>query len=83
MDYKNKLLLNPRKIFTYVVNRKYSKMNASITHRLIEQGLCKLNDDCRFDSSGYNAKYVTYPLMNQKTNEVIAFSVTQVKESGN
>ena len=54
---------------------------ASVTHRLIEQGLCKLSGDGRCDSPGYNAKYLTYSLINQKTNEIIVFSITQVTEA--
>ena len=57
-------------------------MNASITHRLIEQGPCKLCDS-QCHSPGYNAKYLTYSLMNQKTIEIIAFSIAQVTEAGN
>ena len=54
---------------------------ASVTHRLIEQGLCKLSGDGRCDSPVYNAKYLTYSLINQKTNEIIVFSITQVTEA--
>ena len=56
---------------------------ASVTHRLAEQRLCKLSGDGRCDSPGYNAKYLTHSLMNQKTNEIIAFSVTKVTEAAN
>ena len=56
---------------------------ASVTHRLTEQRLCKLSGDGRCDSPGYNAKYLTHSLMNQKTNEIIAFSVTKVTEAAN
>ena len=58
-------------------------MNTFITYRLIEQGSCKLSVDGQCDSPGYNVKYLTYSLMNQKTNEIIAFSITQVTEIGN
>ena len=34
-------------------------------------------------SPGYNAKYLTYSLMNQKTIEIIAFSIAYVTEAGN
>ena len=55
----------------------------SVTHRLIEQGLCKLSGDGRCDSPGYNDKYLTHSLINQKTNEIIVFSITQVTEAEN
>ena len=60
----------PDKFLARAVNKNYSKMNASVTHRLIEQGLCKLSGAGWCDSSGYNAKYLTYSLMNQVTNEI-------------
>ena len=71
------------KILTCFVNKNYSKINASITHRLIEQRPCKLSGDGRCDSPGWNAKYLTYSLMNQETNEIIAFSINPVTEAGN
>ena len=58
-------------------------MNVSITHTLIEQGLSKLSDDSQCYSTGYNARYLTYSLMNQETSEIIAYSITQVTEAGN
>ena len=58
-------------------------MNASVTHRLIEQGPCKLSGDGWCDSPGYNAKNLSYSLINQETNDIIAFSITQVTEAGN
>ena len=58
-------------------------MNASVTHRLIEQGSCELSGDGWCDNPGYNAKNLTYSLMNQETNDIIAFSITQVTVAGN
>ena len=58
-------------------------MNASFTHRLMQQGLCKLSGDDWGNSPGYKAKHLTYSLINQETNEIIAFSITQVTETGN
>ena len=58
-------------------------MNASVTHRLIEQGPCKLSGDGWCDSPGYNAKNLSYSLINQETNDIIAFSITQVTVAGN
>ena len=47
------------------VNKNASKMNASRTPRLTEQGPCKLSGDSRSDNPGYNAKYLAYSLMIQ------------------
>ena len=58
-----------------VVNKNYSKINASITHRLIDEGPRKLSGGGKCDSPGYSAKCFTYLLMNQETNEIIAFSI--------
>lgn len=58
-------------------------MNDSITHRLIQQRKCNLGGDGRCDIPGCNAKYLIFGLMNQETNEIVAFSVTQVTEAGN
>ena len=44
---------------------------------------CKLSGDGRHGSPGHNPKYVTYSLMNQQTNEIVAYLVTQVTEAGN
>ena len=56
-------------------------MNASLVDRLKNEGACKLSGDGRHDSPGHNAKYVTYLLINQQTNEIVAFAVTQVTEA--
>ena len=58
-------------------------MNASFTHRLMQQGLFKLSVDGWGNSPGYKAKHFTYSLINQETNEIIALSITQVTEAGN
>ena len=58
-------------------------MNASLVSRLEVKGECKISGDGRHDSPGHNAKYVTYPLMNQQTNEIITFAVSQVTKAGN
>ena len=49
----------------------------------MQQGLCKLSGDGCGNSPGYKAKHLTYSLINQETNEIIAFSITQVTETGN
>ena len=41
-------------------------MNASITHRLIDQGSCKLGCEGRCGSPGYKAKYLTYTAQKMK-----------------
>ena len=58
-------------------------MNTSLVNRLKNKGESKLSGDERHDSPGHNARYVTYSLMNQQTNEIVAFAVTQVTEAGN
>ena len=58
-------------------------MNASLVRNLTRERECKLSGDGRHDSPGHNAKYVTYSLMNQQTNEIVAFAVKQVTEAGN
>ena len=57
-------------------------MNASISHRLVEQGPCKLSSAGHYCSPGCCAKYLTNSLMTQETNDIIAFSVARVKEAG-
>ena len=72
-----------RKFLAGVVHLNYSRMNTSLVNRLKNEGECKLSGDGRHDSLDHNAKYVTYSLMNQQTNEIVAFAVTQVTEAGN
>ena len=72
-----------RKFLAGVVHLNYSRMNASLINRLKNEGECKLNGDRRLDSPDHNAKDVTCSLMNQQTNEIVAFAVTQVTEAGN
>lgn len=72
-----------KKFLAGVVHLNYCRMNASLVSRLKVEGECKLSGDGRHDSPGHNAKYVTYSLMNQQTNEIIAFAVSQVTEAGN
>ena len=59
MENKNKLLSIQDKILARVGNKNYSKMNASIAHRLIEKGSCKLSDGGRCDSPVHNDIYLT------------------------
>ena len=72
-----------RKTLARVVHLNYSRMNASLVRNLKRERECKLSGDGRHDSPGHNAKYVTYSLMNQQTNEIVALAVTQVAEAGN
>ena len=72
-----------RKFLAGVAHLNYSRMNASLVNKLKNKGERKLSGDRRHDSPGHNEKYVTYSLMNQQTNEIVAFAVTQVTEAGN
>ena len=42
-----------------------------------------LSGDGRCDSPGYNAKYLTYSMLDQATGKILAMSVTQCTETGN
>ena len=55
-------------------------MNASIIHKLIEQGTRKLSGDGRCKSL---VRKPNTSLINQETNKIIAFSITQVTEARN
>ena len=55
-------------------------MNASIIHKLIEQGLRKLSGDGRCKSL---VRKSNTSLINQETKKIIAFSITQVTEARN
>ena len=66
-----------------VVYLNYSRMNVSLVRNLKREIECRLSGDGRHDSPGHNAKYLTYSLMNEQTNEIVAFVVTQVTEAGN
>ena len=58
-------------------------MNASFVRNLKRERECKLSGDRRNDIPDLNAKYVTYSLMNQQINEIVAFALKQVTEAGN
>ena len=55
-------------------------MNAFIIHKLIEQGTRKLSGDGRCKSL---VRKPNTSLINQETNKIIAFSITQVTEARN
>ena len=55
-------------------------MNAFIIHELIEQGTRKLSGDGRCKSL---VRKSNTSLINQETNKIIAFSITQVTEARN
>ena len=48
-----------------------------------KHGVYHLSGDGRCDSPGRNTKYPTYSLMDNFTNRILAFSLTQVTEAGN
>ena len=55
-------------------------MNASIIHKLIEQGPRTLSSDGRCKSL---VRKPSTSMTNQETNKIIAFSITQVTEARN
>ena len=55
-------------------------MNASKIHKLVEQGPRKLSGDGRCKSL---VRKPNTSLINQETNKIIAFSITQVTEARN
>ena len=71
-----------RRFLAGIVHLNYSRMSASLVRNLKRERGCRLSGDGRHDSPGHNLKYVTYPLMNQQTNAIVAFAVTQVTEAG-
>ena len=44
---------------------------------------CLLSGDGRCDSPGHNAKYLTYTLLDQQSNKIVAMTITQCTEAGN
>ena len=72
-----------RRYLAGVVQERYCRENNSILNQLKEQGSCRLSGDGRCDSSGHNAKYLTYSFLDQITNKIAAMTITQVTEAKN
>ena len=72
-----------KRFLSGVINSSYIKATSQLIESIKEKGPCKLSGDGRCDSPGHNAKYMTYSLMDQNTNEIISMSITQVTEAGN
>ena len=62
-----------------VTNPAWKKEQSQIVSASKQRGLI-LSGDGRCDSSGHNAKYLTYSLFDQILKKVIAVSFTQVTE---
>ena len=62
-----------------VTNEAWKKEKSQIVSGLKQRGLI-LSGDRRFDSPGYNAKYLTYSFFGESLKKVIAVSLTQVTE---
>ena len=62
-----------------VTNEAWKKEKSQIVSGLKQRGLI-LSGDRRFDSPGYNAKYLTYSFFDESLKKVIAVSLTQVTE---
>lgn len=72
-----------KKYVAGVVNEAYTKSKVILLNMLKQKGPCQLCGDGRCDSPGRNAKYMTYSMLDQETNNVISMSMTQVTEAGN
>ena len=54
----------------------YHNKNKAILNQLRQNGPCHLSGDGRCDTPDHNAKYLTYSLMDQATNNIVTMSVT-------
>ena len=66
-----------------VVNEAYVLKNQELIETLKSKGPCCVSGDGRCDSPGHNAKYLTYSMLDQGTNNIVSMTVTQVTEAGN
>ena len=72
-----------KKYVAGVVNEAYTKSKVILLNMLKQKGPCQLCGGGRCDNPGCNAKYMTYSMLDQETNNVISMSMTQVTEAGN
>ena len=66
-----------------VVNEVYSKEKNILMTQMKKKGHCRLSGDGRCDSTGHNAKYLTYSMFDQLKSKIISMAVTQVSKAGN
>ena len=57
------------------------KSNIATARREVEGEQVVVCGDGRCDSPGYNAKYCSYTLMEQKTHKILAMNLVQVSET--
>lgn len=65
------------------MNEAYNKESRSILANLRLNGPCLISGDGRCDTPGHNAKYLTYSMLDQKSNRIVTMSMRQVTEAGN
>ena len=66
------------------INAVYNKQSADILKYVTESGVAvDLAGDGRCDSPGFNAKYGTYTLMNDRNDEIVDFFIAHVGNTTN
>ena len=63
-----------------VINAAWEKEQQNTLRQVKMKGAVSLNGDGWCDSSGHNAKYGTYTLMDNNTGKITTFSIVQVSE---
>ena len=67
-----------------IAQRTFMLKSKAIIEEIKEGGnIIDLSGDGRCDSPGHNAKYLTYSFIDKSTNKIVAFSLTQVMDTGN
>ena len=63
-----------------VISEKWELDRNAIVHELKERAKVSLSGDGRCDSPGHSTKYGTYTFMDNETQKIVDFTVTQVSE---
>lgn len=72
-----------KRYLSLVVNEAWLSQQRVLISELQGQEICRLSGDGRCNSPGHNAKYLTYTMLDQASNRIIAMSIVQVTEAGN
>ena len=72
-----------RTILQPVINEFWQLDNNRVIEKAKRENGVKLSGDGQCDSPGHSAKYGIYSFLNQSTNEIVSFRLTQVTEAGN